>query len=203
MSNKVLSSLPPKLRTHGYVEAIGWDLRRTARLFKLSKRSKCWECLLVRQFWRISDFPNTFSSSNRCKFCGVNASLLRAVRKNLSEIWVGIVLMVNQIFLFRYWTCFGHSTVTQSNDVSNFAFVISNGNSLCVFEIFKIDVRSSEVLQSWNKNIWLAMAWCPLGISKEKSLSLLRLKAFDPQNRSETFQLLAHFAIKISERSTP
>ena len=133
----------------------------------------------------------------------MNPSLLRAVRKNLSEIWVGIVLIAAQIFLFRYWTRFGHSTVTQSNGVSNFAFVISNGNSLCVFEIFKIDVRSSEVLQSWNKNIWAAMAWCPLGISKEKTLSLLRLKGFDLQNRPKTFQLLAEFAIKIPERSTP
>ena len=43
----------------------------------------------------------------------------------------------------------------------------------------------------------------PLRISKEKILSLRSSKIKDLQNRPKTFQLLAQFAIKIPEYSTP
>ena len=58
--NSFLTALLGKLRAREYIEAIGCSFSTMARLLGSMKGQKCWECLLVSKFWRISDFPNTF-----------------------------------------------------------------------------------------------------------------------------------------------
>ena len=98
--NSFLIALLGKLRAREYVDAIGYSFSTMARLLGPMKGQKCWECLLVSKFWRISDFPNTFWYWIDYKICGSLFFLHRAVRKNLSEICRGIILVANQFWGF-------------------------------------------------------------------------------------------------------
>ena len=116
--NSFLTALLGKLRAREYIEAIGYSFSTMARLLGSMKGQKCWECLLVSKFWRISDFPNTFWYWIDYKICARLIFLLRAVRKNPSEIYGGIMLIAAQLFLFPLRTIFGRSKSVKSKSVS-------------------------------------------------------------------------------------
>ena len=128
--NSILTARLGKLRAREYIEAIGYSFSTMARLLGFMKGLKCWECLLVSKFWRISDFPNTFWYWIGYQICARLIFLLRAVRKNLSEIYGGIMLMVNQLFLFPLRTISCWPKVVKSKSVSIFTIVFCKGNSL-------------------------------------------------------------------------
>ena len=121
--NSFLTALLGKLRAREYIEAIGYSFSTMARLLGFMKGQKCWECLLVSKFWRISDFPNTFWYWIGYQICARLIFLLRAVRKNLSEIYGRVMLNYTHLFLFSLRTIFCRSKAVKSKSVSIFAVV--------------------------------------------------------------------------------
>lgn len=187
--NSFLTALLAKLRAHEYIETIGYSFSTMARLLGFMKGQKCWECLLVSKFWRISDFANTFWYWIDYKICARLIFLLRAVRKNPSDIYGGIMLIAAHIFLFPLRTIFSWPKVVKSESVSIFTIVFYNENLLYIFRDSKMDFRPLELLESWNKKMWAAMGWYPPRISKEKIQSLRSSENKRAQIRSKTFQL--------------
>ena len=128
--NSFLTALLAKLRAREYIKAIGCSFSTMTRLLGPMKGQKCWECLLVSKFWRISDFPNAFWYWLDYQICRSLIFLLRAVRKNPSEIYGGIVSNYAHIFLFPLRTIFCWPKVVKSESVSIFTIVFYNENSL-------------------------------------------------------------------------